>query len=497
MRCPYCGSLDTQVKDSRPTDDSAAIRRRRVCPDCGGRFTTFERVQLRELTVVKRNGRRVPFDRDKLMRSVQIALRKRPVEPERVEQMVSAIVRQLESGGEAEITSEQIGELVMEGLRQLDDVAYVRFASVYRNFREAKDFETVLGELSARGLAAAAIARHRGRTEWRGLFSPDADRRIRRCRSVTDFGRSSLHAARADARPAQGRAAGRIRRSGAVVVQGRRSSSGAAGRSRRRPAACRDRGAGEAGEAARGATLYVTLEPCSHHGKTPPCADAMVAAGVARVVSRDRGSQSGGGRAGARAAARGRHRGRCRRLRRDEAARPCRPHPRVADGRPHVMLKLAVSADGKIGAAGREPVPDHRRSGECATVQMLRAPQRRCDPGRHRHGAGRRSACSPAACRAWRRARRSAWSSIALAAAGRQPSGADGARRRRSGVLRRGRRDAPARGAAGAAGREVIASPMVGSPRRARSRGGAEGAVAAAASRGSWSRAARGSRRRS
>ncbi len=148
MRCPYCGGEDTQVKDSRPTEDGAAIRRRRICSSCGGRFTTFERVQLRELTVVKRSGRRVPFDRDKLMRSVQIACRKRPVDPERIERMVSGIVRQLESLGEPDISSEQIGESIMEGLKALDDVAYVRFASVYRNFREAKDFETLLGELS-------------------------------------------------------------------------------------------------------------------------------------------------------------------------------------------------------------------------------------------------------------------------------------------------------------------------------------------------------------
>ena len=148
MRCPNCASLDTQVKDSRPTEDSSVIRRRRVCLACNSRFTTFERVQLRELVVIKRNGRRVPFDRDKLLRSVQIALRKRPVEPERVDQVVSKIVRELESQGESEISSETIGETVMEALRGLDDVAYVRFASVYRNFREAKDFETVLGELS-------------------------------------------------------------------------------------------------------------------------------------------------------------------------------------------------------------------------------------------------------------------------------------------------------------------------------------------------------------
>ena len=147
MRCPYCGSLDTQVKDSRPTDDSAAIRRRRVCPDCGGRFTTFERVQLRDLIVVKKSGRRVPFEREKLMRSLSVALRKRPVDPERVERMVNGVVRQLESEGEAEIASARIGELIMQGLKSLDDVAYVRFASVYRNFREAKDFHDLLGEL--------------------------------------------------------------------------------------------------------------------------------------------------------------------------------------------------------------------------------------------------------------------------------------------------------------------------------------------------------------
>lgn len=149
MRCPYCGASDSQVKDSRPTEDSAAVRRRRVCVECGGRFTTFERVQLRELSVIKRSGRRLPFDRDKLMRSVQVALRKRPVESERVERMISGIVRQLESRGEQEIPSEEIGLLVMEGLRNLDDVAYVRFASVYRDFREAKDFETFVGGLAS------------------------------------------------------------------------------------------------------------------------------------------------------------------------------------------------------------------------------------------------------------------------------------------------------------------------------------------------------------
>jgi transcriptional repressor NrdR len=155
MRCPSCGSLDTQVKDSRPTEDSAAIRRRRVCLTCNFRFTTFERVQLRELVVIKRNGRRVPFDRDKLMRSIQIALRKRQVDPERVELFVSRIVRELESLGESEITSDTIGEAVMQHLRELDDVAYVRFASVYRNFRELKDFESALAELSEEERKAA------------------------------------------------------------------------------------------------------------------------------------------------------------------------------------------------------------------------------------------------------------------------------------------------------------------------------------------------------
>lgn len=150
MRCPYCGSLDTQVKDSRPTEDSSAIRRRRVCPDCGGRFTTFERVQLREIVVLKKSGRKVPFDRDKLMRSLEIALRKRPVDPERVERMVNGIVRQLESMGDAEAPTQKIGELVMEGLKGLDDVAFVRFASVYRDFRDTADFEGLVSELKTR-----------------------------------------------------------------------------------------------------------------------------------------------------------------------------------------------------------------------------------------------------------------------------------------------------------------------------------------------------------
>ena len=148
MRCPFCGNDDTQVKDSRPTDDGASIRRRRQCPACAGRFTTFERVQLRELTLVKKSGKREPFDRDKLARSIEIACRKRPVEPESIERLVNGVVRQLESLGEAEIEADVVGELVMAALQALDPVAYIRFASVYRDFREAKDFETFVGGLS-------------------------------------------------------------------------------------------------------------------------------------------------------------------------------------------------------------------------------------------------------------------------------------------------------------------------------------------------------------
>ncbi|HZD52502.1 MAG TPA: transcriptional regulator NrdR [Woeseiaceae bacterium] len=147
MRCPFCGYEDTQVKDSRPAEDNASIRRRRACPDCGSRFTTFERVQLRELTVVKKSGKRVPFDRDKLQRSILIATRRRPVDPERIERIVNGIQRRLESSGESEVPSSAIGEMVMDALAGLDQVAYVRFASVYRNFREARDFEEFIGKL--------------------------------------------------------------------------------------------------------------------------------------------------------------------------------------------------------------------------------------------------------------------------------------------------------------------------------------------------------------
>ena len=148
MRCPYCTSTNSQVKDSRPVDEHAAIRRRRVCDDCGARFTTFERVQLKELVVLKRSGQRQPFERDKLARSIDVALRKRAVAPERIERLVTGLVRQLEAASEGEITTDTIGGLVMEALKGLDGVAYVRFASVYKDFREARDFNEVLGELA-------------------------------------------------------------------------------------------------------------------------------------------------------------------------------------------------------------------------------------------------------------------------------------------------------------------------------------------------------------
>ena len=155
MRCPFCGHADSQVKDSRPTEDDAVIRRRRSCPNCDARFTTFERVQLRELTILKRSGRRAPFDREKLVRSISLAIRKRPVDPDQLERMVSGIARKLESMGETELPSSVVGEMEMAALKDLDDVAYVRYASVYRDFRQTEDFARFLGEegLSDEGAA--------------------------------------------------------------------------------------------------------------------------------------------------------------------------------------------------------------------------------------------------------------------------------------------------------------------------------------------------------
>ncbi len=171
MRCPFCGHDDTQVKDSRPNEDAAAIRRRRFCPGCGQRFTTIERVQLRELVVIKVDGRRVPFEREKLLQSIRIAMRKRPIHEERIERIVNGLVRNLEASGENEIPSTQLGELVMDTLREVDAVAYVRFASVYRDFREARDFEAILGSLTslpAAGAASSAEAPEAGRAEAKG-----------------------------------------------------------------------------------------------------------------------------------------------------------------------------------------------------------------------------------------------------------------------------------------------------------------------------------------
>ena len=153
MRCPFCGHPDTQVKDSRPAEDGNAIRRRRQCPSCAARFTTFERVQLRELTVMKKSGRRVPFDREKLSRSIQLAAQKRNVEPDRIEQMISGIVRQLESSGETDITSDRVGELVMEALKSVDSVAYVRYASVYKDFHQVEDFREFIKDEDLTGSA--------------------------------------------------------------------------------------------------------------------------------------------------------------------------------------------------------------------------------------------------------------------------------------------------------------------------------------------------------
>ena len=147
MRCPFCGNIETQVKDSRPSEDHVSIRRRRSCPACAGRFTTYERVQLRDLVVVKKNGRRETFDRDKLDRSVRVALQKRPVDPERIDQMITGTVRRLESLGETEVNSEKIGKIIMETLARIDNVAYVRFASVYKNFQTTDDFEEFVAEL--------------------------------------------------------------------------------------------------------------------------------------------------------------------------------------------------------------------------------------------------------------------------------------------------------------------------------------------------------------
>ena len=165
MRCPYCQSGDSQVRDSRPTEEGNAIRRRRVCPVCGGRFTTFERVHLRELIVIKKSGKAMPFNRDKLLHSIEVALRKRNIDSERVEQAVSGIVRQLESSGEAEISSREIGSLAMAALQAIDAIGYIRFASVYRDFRNAEDFHKIIDEVSPAGDNPAGAAAKTAETQ--------------------------------------------------------------------------------------------------------------------------------------------------------------------------------------------------------------------------------------------------------------------------------------------------------------------------------------------
>jgi transcriptional repressor NrdR len=413
MRCPYCSSLDTQVKDSRPTEDSAAIRRRRVCPDCGGRFTTFERVQLRELTIVKRSGRRVPFDRDKLGRSIEIALRKRPVEPERVERLVNGIVRQLESGGESEGASETVGELVMEGLRALDDVAYVRYASVYKGFREARDFEELLERLAAR---ETALGRGSSAPSANGRVTPDDD--VRLMRLAIALGRRHLGLTWPN--PSVGAVLVReVDGEPRIVAQGVTQPEGGRMPSRspwRRPV-----------RAARGGTLYVSLEPCSHHGRTPPCTDAIVRAGVARVVT-------GVADPDPRVAGRGHA------LLRDagiavtpellalDAASAHRGHiTRVREGRPAVTAKLARTADGFAAALSGDRL---LITGDAANARthMLRAQADAVAVGIGR--CWRTIPGSTSGFRAWREGGQSGWCSTRACACPRRP--ASPARPRRS-----------------------------------------------------------------
>ena len=384
MRCPSCGSLDTQVKDSRPTEDSAVIRRRRVCLTCNFRFTTFERVQLRELTVIKRNGRRVPFDRDKLMRSVQIALRKRSVDPERIEKMVSKIVRELESGGENEVSSEAIGEIVMEHLREIDDVAYVRFASVYRNFGEVKDFRAALDELSGddgRGAARCAAA------QMNDTATP-----VQRTRQPTThvtcswrlaLGRRGL--GNAWPNPAVGAV---IVKDGVIVGRGWTQPGG---RPHAEVEALR-----RAKKDAKGATLYATLEPCSHNGKSPPCADAIIKAGIARVVSalEDPNPEVAG--PGPCAPARQRHRCRCRSVRR-RSARDMPATSRASEKAPACDAQAGDFRRRQSGPCRPQAGCDYRRSRAQSRVSDARAERRHS--GRHRHRAVRQSATDRAAAR--------------------------------------------------------------------------------------------------
>ena len=328
MRCPFCGHEDTQVKDSRPADDGSAIRRRRLCGNCGQRFTTVERVQLRELSVVKADGRRVPFERDKLARSIRIALRKRPVDEERIERIVNGIVRQLEAPGDSEMPSNEIGELVMETLKEVDAVAYVRFASVYRDFREARDFEAFLGSLDDAHIGAMQDAEH--------------------MRAALALARRGL--GNTWPNPAVGCV---IVRDGRVVGRGCDRAG--------RPAACRGGGArhGRRGRARRHRLCHArALQPSrpdpalrrrADRGRRQPRGDrlrrpvpAVNGAGIARLRAagievRDRPAAGGGAR-------------RCRRA-------SC---TRIRHGRPLVTLKLATTLDGRIATAWRREPVDHR-----------------------------------------------------------------------------------------------------------------------------------------
>jgi len=334
------------------------IRRRRVCVACNFRFTTFERVQLRELTVIKRNGRRVPFDRDKLVRSLQISLRKRPVDPERVEKMVSAIVRELESGGEAEISSEAIGEIVMEHLRQLDDVAYVRFASVYRNFREAG---------TSKPCSANSPATTPRGSPCYANDLPHPGRPVRAEIEGRQSRRSALYGVGAGARPAWARPNLAQSRRRCGRGQGRRHCGPRLDASRR-PSPC---GAGSAQACRRGRARRHAL--CDAGAmlafrQIAACADAIIAAGIARVVSaiEDPNPEvAGQGHARLRAAGITVDIG----LGTAEAARDHAGHFRcVRDKRPHVILKLAVSSDDRIAAAGHKPVAI---SGEAARARCI------------------------------------------------------------------------------------------------------------------------------
>ena len=310
MRCPFCGSDDNQVKDSRPVEEGGAVRRRRQCNACGARFTTFERIQLRELTVVKRDGRRVPFDRDKLKRSIMIATRKRGIDEERIERLVNGIVREIEITGETEIDAKRLGALAMQRLAELDQVAYVRFASVYRDFTGVKDFEQFIARIGTEVEAADETdpPLTRARPSDPMPTSPPDER---------DAGFMALAlrlAARGLGRTWPNPAVGCV-----VVKDGRivgRGWTQPGGRPHGEVEALR-----RAGAQALGATAYVTLEPCAHYGRTPPCTMALLHAGIRRVVvaATDPDRRVDGQRH--RAAAPGRRRGRARP---DAAPRPRR-----------------------------------------------------------------------------------------------------------------------------------------------------------------------------